>query len=108
MATPRKTHCYFTVALKLKGVETAEKTSKSAAAKMFDVDPKRIREWCTQKSQLVQKTKCGESRKKCLDGGTWPTIFPAFSTATAYLSYWLSSSVSTDKVSVRKGVQIVL
>ena len=30
----------FTVALKLKAVETAERTSKSETAKLFNVDPK--------------------------------------------------------------------
>ena len=43
--------------LKLKAVEYAEKTSKEAAARIFTVDTKRIREWCSQKEQLVSMTK---------------------------------------------------
>ena len=69
MAPPKKTYRCFTVAIKLKAVETAERTSKSATVKTFDMDPKRIREWRAQKNQLILKIKCGESRKKRLDGG---------------------------------------
>ena len=36
-----------------KAVETAEKSSKEAAAHQFGVDAKRIREWCSQKDKLV-------------------------------------------------------
>ena len=30
-------------------MEVAKKMSKEAAARQFDVDPQRIREWCAQK-----------------------------------------------------------
>ena len=55
MATPKKSHWCFTIALKLQVVETAERISKPTAAKTFDVDPKQICEWCKQKDELLRK-----------------------------------------------------
>ena len=64
-----ESHRSFIITFKLQAVETAEQTSKSAAAKSFNVDPKRIREWCKQKDKLLMKKRCGESKKKRLNGG---------------------------------------
>ena len=47
----------------------AEKKTKGAAAREFGVDPKRIREWCKQKDDLVAKKKSGQSNRKRLNGG---------------------------------------
>ena len=75
MATSKKTHRCFTVALKLKAVETAERSSKSEAAKLFNVDPNRIREWCAPKKGLLQKTKCDQSTKKRVDEGRRKALY---------------------------------
>lgn len=58
----------FTISFKLKAVDVAEKTNKSNAAKEFNVDVKRIREWCKQKDQLLAKVSIKQSKKKCLSG----------------------------------------
>ena len=59
----------YTVVFKLKAVEIAEKSSKGAAAREVNVDPKRIREWCSQKDKLLAMKKEGKSRRKRLKGG---------------------------------------
>ena len=48
----QKTKSYdFT--FKLKAIETAEKSSKEAAPREYNVDPKRFCEWCSKKDELV-------------------------------------------------------
>ena len=51
------------MSLKLKAVEYAEKTLKEAAARHFGVDAKRIREWSSQRDELVSMTKGSGKRK---------------------------------------------
>ena len=63
------THGSFTISFKLHAVESAERTSKSRAAKKFNVDVRRVREWCKQKDQLLAKKERGQLKKKQLDGG---------------------------------------
>ena len=46
----------YDILLTLRAVEHAEKTSKEAAARQSSVDAKRIREWCSQKDQLLYGT----------------------------------------------------
>ena len=58
----------YDVTLRLKAVEYAEKTSKKAAARIFTVDTKRIRKWCSQKEQLVSMTKKPGKKRKRLHG----------------------------------------
>ena len=71
MATARKErHRSFDLAFKLRAIEVAEKKLKDSAAREFDVDPKRIREWCKKKEELVkQKKSSGGSRRKRLQRG---------------------------------------
>ena len=57
------------MATKLQAVEVAEKTSKEAAARQFGVDPRRIREWCSQKYVLEKAKKHGCTKRRRLDGG---------------------------------------
>ena len=64
-----QTHRSFTTSFKIHAVELAERTSKSRAAKEFNVNVTREREWCKQKGQLLAKKECGQSTKKRLDGG---------------------------------------
>ena len=49
--------------LKLKAVEYAEKTSKEATTRYFGVDTKSIREWSSQRDELVSMTKGPRKRK---------------------------------------------
>ena len=44
----------YTASFKLKVVQYAEDTNKSAASKLFGVHRKRVQEWCKQKDQLKQ------------------------------------------------------
>ena len=62
---PRK--CYD-VSLKLRAVATAESLTKEAAAREFKVDPRRIREWCSQIEELIAHKKKGKKRSKRLRG----------------------------------------
>ena len=50
-------------------MEVAEEKSKNAAARQFNVDARRIREWCTQKDQLKAMKMTGNSKSKRLKGG---------------------------------------
>ena len=59
----------YDISFKLKAVETAEKKSKEAAALEFGVDPRRLREWCSQKDQIVAMKKNNKSKRRRLDGG---------------------------------------
>ena len=59
--------CYD-LSFKLKAVALAEKKSKEASAREFKVDSRRIREWCSQKEQLMELKKTGKSRRKRLTG----------------------------------------
>ena len=43
----------YDIAFKLKAIDSAEKTSKEAAAREYNVDPKRVPEWCCKKDELV-------------------------------------------------------
>ena len=74
MATPKTTHRCFTVVLKLKAVVTAERTSKSEAAKLFNIDPKHIREWWAPQKRSVAKDEVQPIHKKRLDGGNLTAI----------------------------------
>lgn len=47
-----KKHNAYTVERKLAAVETAKKSSKKNAARIHNVDPKRIREWCRDEAKL--------------------------------------------------------
>lgn len=71
MATARKErHRSFDLDFKLRAIEVAEKKSKESAAREFDVDPKRIREWCKKKEELMKQKKSNSgSRRKRLHGG---------------------------------------
>lgn len=44
---------YYTVDFKLECVAYAESNSKCAAARHFNVDRRRVQDWCTQKSKLL-------------------------------------------------------
>lgn len=71
MVTARKErHRSFDLDFKLRVIEVAEKKSKESAAREFDVNPKRIREWCKKKEELMkQKKSSGGSRRKRLHRG---------------------------------------
>ena len=77
MAQQRK-RCSYDLSFKLKAIESAEKTSKEAAARQFGVDARRIREWCGQKTKLMAlKEKPGNSKplaSSCLSSLTLPWL----------------------------------
>ena len=60
---------YYDASFKLRAVEVAESKSKEAASREYNVDSKRIREWCSQKEQLLSLKKKSKSRSKRLNGG---------------------------------------
>ena len=55
----------FSIQRKLDAVALARKTSRSNAARVFKVDPKRIREWCKCEEKFIRTPK----RAKRLEGG---------------------------------------
>ncbi len=65
----KETHRSFNIVFKLLAVEEAERSNKSFAAKKFNVDVMRVREWCKMKDSLIKKKRVGQSSKKRLDGG---------------------------------------
>lgn len=71
----KKNRKSYNISFKLEAVEYAEKNSKEAAARRFNVHPKQIREWCKIKEKLSQsclsKTS-GKQRKKVEGSGRKP------------------------------------
>lgn len=67
----------YDVAFKLRAVTCAESNSKEKAAREFKVDPKRIREWCSNKEQLMvmELKKQGKTRSKRLRGAGRKVFF---------------------------------
>ena len=64
--------CYD-VSCKLKAIAVAKEKSKEAAAREYKVDPKRIREWCSQEATLkMLKRKSNSSRKRLVGAGRKP------------------------------------
>ena len=92
---------------KLHRVELAERTSKSSATKEFNVDVRRVQEWCKQKASSLFFNKYHETRE--LQRDTCPMIWSFFFvTVTAYLSCWLPSSACKWSISWIIGVQTTL
>ena len=58
----------YDVSFKLRAIAVAEGKSKEAASREFKVDPRRIREWCSQKEKLTTMKKNGKCRGKQLKG----------------------------------------
>ena len=62
----------YSVTTKLDAVKYGLENSKAAAAKKFNVDPKRIREWTDNKRKLeemLSQSRCTQSKRKRLCGG---------------------------------------
>ena len=59
----------YDLSFKLKAIESAEKMSKESTAREFNVDPRRIREWCYQKDKIVAMKKQKKSKRRRLNGG---------------------------------------
>ena len=59
----------YTFERKLEIITVAEKTSKAAAARRFNVDRRTVAEWCKKKDAIVEKAcqKKGKTRRR-LDG----------------------------------------
>ena len=66
MATKQKA---YSVTNKLQAVEVAQNTSKEAAAKQFQVDLRRICEWCAQRDKLAEMKELSSSKQRLLGGG---------------------------------------
>lgn len=66
--SPNRKQNSYTMAFKLEAIKFAEASNKSAAARQFGVDNKRIREWTKDKERI---TECAEGDKKRarVDGG---------------------------------------
>ena len=58
----------YNITFKLKAVKFAEEHSKEGSARHFNVDTKRIREWCKQKDSFTEQKKKGNSSRKRLTG----------------------------------------
>ena len=62
----------FDTAFKLKVVKAAEDHSKHYAAKLFNVNRRRVQEWCAQKEKLQSLTQSGrpsDAKRRRLQGG---------------------------------------
>ncbi len=64
MSEKKEKHRSFDISFKLRAIELAEKNTKEAAAREFDVDSKRIREWCKQKAKLQEQAHRTSKRKR--------------------------------------------
>uniref|UniRef100_A0A1X7TX84 HTH CENPB-type domain-containing protein n=1 Tax=Amphimedon queenslandica TaxID=400682 RepID=A0A1X7TX84_AMPQE len=58
----------YSVPFKLKAFEIAERHSKESAARQCNLDPRRLREWCSQKDKLTEIKGKGKSKRKLLRG----------------------------------------
>jgi len=67
-----KTKRSFTASFKLKVVEVAEQKGKHLAAKAFNVDRRRVQEWCRDKTRLQDAPKSGKRKS----GGGRPLRYP--------------------------------
>ena len=61
----------YTFSFKLKVIQFAEQKGKHAAAKLFKIDRKRVREWCKNKSAIEN----GQKSQKRLPGGGKPVRY---------------------------------
>jgi hypothetical protein len=61
-----------TFSFQLKVIQFAEQKGKHAAAKLFKIDRKRVREWCKNKSAI----KNGQKSQKRLPVGGKPSTHP--------------------------------
>lgn len=68
-AMPKEKHKSYDIRYKLKAVEVAKKKTIAAASREFGVDRKRIRDWLSHESELVQFKNEGKSKSKRLKGG---------------------------------------
>ena len=64
VASPVQNRKSYNNATKLDAIAYAEKISKEAAARKYNVAPKTIRDWCKRKSELQS----APSKRKRLDG----------------------------------------
>jgi Brinker DNA-binding domain len=61
MTSARKeTHSAYTSSFKLKVISVAETRGKHFASKHFNVDRKRVREWCKTKSEIEMQAKSAD------------------------------------------------
>jgi hypothetical protein len=67
MERVQETHKCYSISFKLKVVGVAENIGKHKASKLFNVDRKRIREWCKAKQSLQQLA--SKSGKRAPGGG---------------------------------------
>ena len=88
----------FDAAFKLRVVECAEGSSNRAAATKFHVDPKRVREWRKQKTELVHLP----SKKKRLDGGGRKAALPDMEEE---LTEWIETLRSKNMRVTRPSIQ---
>jgi len=73
MGRSKETHRFFSAAFKLKVVAVAEQQGKRRASVLFNVDRKRVREWCKAKEDL----KVWKATRKRGPGAGRPVRFPA-------------------------------
>ena len=60
----KHTNNSYDLSFKLRGIAVAEESSKSATAREFGVDVRRIREWCSQKEVLKKMSAEGMAKRK--------------------------------------------
>uniref|UniRef100_A0A1X7TK06 Brinker DNA-binding domain-containing protein n=1 Tax=Amphimedon queenslandica TaxID=400682 RepID=A0A1X7TK06_AMPQE len=60
----KEKHKNYSLSFKLKAVEIAQRHSKESAARQCNVNPRRIREWCSQKDKLTEMKEKGKSKRK--------------------------------------------
>ena len=63
MAASKESHRNFDISFKLRAVQVAEESSKSNAVRVFNIDFRRVREWCKQKDELIVKKSVGNPRR---------------------------------------------
>ena len=66
-----KTLRNYTASFKLKVIEHSERSSKSSAARLFNVDRRMVIRWVTNRQEIQKQTteKCGKEKKRLSGGG---------------------------------------
>jgi hypothetical protein len=99
----------FSVSFKLTVIAEAEASSNRSAAKKFDVDERRIREWRTNKASLVSLngSSAGKKRKRVDGGGRKPQFQAVDDVVLDWISIRRERGLRVSRKLIMKKAQVV-
>ena len=99
----------FSVSFKLMVIAEAEASSNRSAAKKFDVDERRIREWRTNKASLVSLngSSAGKKRKRVDGGGRKPQFQAVDDVVLDWISIRRERGLRVSRKLIMKKAQVV-